>query len=48
MNERERERERESNGKPAKTSGDKIVRFPLNYTITLANCFPGNGAKNAC
>ena len=27
INERERERERENNGKPAKISGDKTVRF---------------------
>ena len=41
-------KDRESNGKPAKISGDKLVKFIKLFTISLANCFPDNSAKNAC
>ena len=43
-----RSKDRESNGKPATVSGDKLVEFIKLSTISLANCFPGNGARNAC
>ena len=38
----------ESNDKPAKLSGDKPLKYIKLSTISLANCFPGNGARNAC
>ena len=41
-------KDRESNGKPARVSGDKLVEFIKLSTISLANCFPGNGARNTC
>ena len=41
-------KDRESNGKPARVSDDKLVEFIKLSTISLANCFPGNGARNAC
>ena len=37
-----------SSGKPARVSGDKLVEFIKLSTISLANCFPGNDARNAC
>ena len=39
-------KDKESNGKPAKISGDKLVKFIKLFTISLANCFPDNGARN--
>ena len=41
-------KDRESNGKPARVSGDKLVEFIKLYMVSLANCFPGNGTRNAC
>ena len=43
-----RSKERESNGKLARVSGDKLVEFIKLHMISLANCFPGNGTRNAC
>ena len=43
-----RSKDRESNGKPPRVSGDKLVEFITLSTISLANCFFGNGARNAC
>ena len=39
------QKDRESNGKPAKISGDKLVKFIKLFTISLANFFPGKRQK---